>query len=557
MSIGDILSNVGHGLATGARVAGAVAGPVIQSLAEEESGQAPEIQAERRRQKMALQQASLASDVNELQSQLDLGIKYGTLNDDQQNAYRKAIAQRNMDAITQAGAPAGGNIAQRLHAAFHPGGAPYQPPTPALPNAVPEGGTNQAANDAAIRLAEARYTAMRKNNPKLVSLDSYANDNFGTDFTSATPEQQEAALEAYGKANRAPKMVTRVVNDSDSLTGYSAATWDVDKKSLVSKFPGVLPPRGFVPTERISKSKDQFGNVIETIGQTTPLVPGATSAAPNPNASGTPTAAPSQPASSTAPRRSFVGLALGGGATGARPSSPSPTSTKALSPTAAPVLDDNGHIPAHPGVNEQVRELANELLDGRDAKDLPMKGKAPAQALARQYGWEQGAFTPKEKILINEAGAKLQQLRDSPSLSVLNNTGSRMRIAQVLDSAEKQGFVGRTASALAAGSLSPQEQEFVRNYNAAVGVISGLTPLTRGGRQSESSIHRLMQEMPSVLQSSNAEDAQKRVDQLLQEVKVATSTTGATPVGATVGSGAAAGGIQIDRDANGRIVGVR
>ena len=73
MSIGDILSSVGSGLATAGRVAGAVAGPVIQSLAEEESGQAPEIQAERRRQKMALQQQSLASDVNELQNAIGSG----------------------------------------------------------------------------------------------------------------------------------------------------------------------------------------------------------------------------------------------------------------------------------------------------------------------------------------------------------------------------------------------------------------------------------------------------------------------------------------------------
>ncbi len=555
MSVADFLSNVGHGLATGARVAGAVAGPVVQSLAEEESGQAPEIQQEKRQNAMRLQSAAISSKAQDLESQLEMGRKYGTLTPDQQQQYVDAITTLYSHPSQMP------TLIQKIHNAVHPGGAPYQAPAPALPNAVPEGGTKQAENDAAVRLAEARYTAMRKNNPKLVSLDSYANDNYGTDFNSSTPEQQEAALEAYGKANRAAKMTTKVVIDPESPTGYSAATWDIDKNHLISKFPGVLPPRGFIPTERISKSTDQFGNVIETVGQTTPLIPGASSTAPNPHASGTPTAAPSQPATSstapTAPRKSSVASALTGGATGARPSNPSPTSTKALSPTATPVVDENGHIPPHPGVNEQVRELANELLDGRDAKDLPMKGKAPAQALARQYGWEQGAFTPKEKILINEAGAKLQQLRDSPSLKVLNNTGSRMKIAQVLDSAEKQGFVGRTMSALAAGSLSPQEQEFVRNYNAAVGVIAGLTPLTRGGRQSEASIHRLMQEMPSVLQSANAEDAQKRVDQLLQEITVATSTTGATPVGATAGGGASAGGIHIDRDANGRIVGVR
>ncbi len=152
MSIGDFLSNVGHGLATGARAVGAVAGPLAQSLAEEESGQAPEIQQEKRQQKMALQQSSLASDVHELQSQLDLGIKYGTLNDDQQTAYKKAIAQKYMDAISQAAAP-GGNLIQRLHSAVHGGGAPYQPSTPTLPSAEPEGGTQKRDIDLATQAA--------------------------------------------------------------------------------------------------------------------------------------------------------------------------------------------------------------------------------------------------------------------------------------------------------------------------------------------------------------------------------------------------------------------
>ena len=155
MSIGDILSSVGSGLATAGRVAGAVAGPVIQSLAEEESGQAPEIQAERRRQKMALQQQSVANDVNDLQNQLAMGIKYGTLNEDQQGAYKKAIAQKYMDAISQAAAP-GGNLTERLHAAVHGGGAPYQPYTAPLASATPEGGTQKRDVDLAVEAANAK-----------------------------------------------------------------------------------------------------------------------------------------------------------------------------------------------------------------------------------------------------------------------------------------------------------------------------------------------------------------------------------------------------------------
>ncbi len=170
MSVADFLSNVGHGLATGARAVGAVAGPVVQSLAEEESGQAPEIQAEKRRQKMALQQASVASDVHDLQSQLDLGIKYGTLNDDEQNQYKKAIAQKYMDAISQAAAP-GGNLIQRLHSAVHGGGAPYQPSTPTLANAVPEGGT--AAMDAELmrKRLKPNYQPYKLEDGSIVNVD--------------------------------------------------------------------------------------------------------------------------------------------------------------------------------------------------------------------------------------------------------------------------------------------------------------------------------------------------------------------------------------------------
>jgi hypothetical protein len=324
-----------------------------------------------------------------------------------------------------------------------------------------------------------------------------------------------------------------MIEDPQSETGFPVAEVDKRTGKVISKYPGVLPRPGFVPKLRVSRSKDQYGNETETVSEITPEL----------GKRETPSAAP----------KPSVGSILGGTkpTTGAKPvTSGAP---RPVPPKQQPQLDANGHIPAGLG-NPQVTELANELLDGRDAKDLPMKARAAAEAMARQFGWEQGTFTPKEKILINEAGAKLKQLKDSPSLDVLDSTESRLKIAQVLESSEKQGFVGRTASALTAGALSQKEQEFVRDYNAAVGVISGLAPLTRGGRPTEASIHRLMQEMPSVLQSSSSADAKARIDQLLQEVQLAAGTKGTTPLGGNVGN--ALGSIQIQRDANGNIIGV-
>ena len=110
-----------------------------------------------------------------------MGIKYGTLNDDQQNAYRKAIAQKNMDAISQAAAP-GGNIAQRLHAAFHPGGAPYQPPTPALPSATPQGGTAEADTELFANRTPKLYMS-----PDGKTRDWFTKNDHPKDWTAVPP----------------------------------------------------------------------------------------------------------------------------------------------------------------------------------------------------------------------------------------------------------------------------------------------------------------------------------------------------------------------------------
>ena len=147
MSIGDILSNVGSGLATAGRVAGAVAGPVIQSLAEEESGQAPEIQAEKRQNAMKLQNAAISSKAQDLESQLEMGRKYGTLSPDQQQQYVDAITTLYSHPSQMP------TLIQKIHNAVHPGGATYSQPTSPLASAVPEGGTQKRDIDLATQAA--------------------------------------------------------------------------------------------------------------------------------------------------------------------------------------------------------------------------------------------------------------------------------------------------------------------------------------------------------------------------------------------------------------------
>ena len=87
MSVGDLLSGIGRGVATAGRVAGTVLAPFGKALAEEESGQLPQIEAEKRQQQYKLTDEERERKANDLESQLEMGRKYGTLTPEQQKQY--------------------------------------------------------------------------------------------------------------------------------------------------------------------------------------------------------------------------------------------------------------------------------------------------------------------------------------------------------------------------------------------------------------------------------------------------------------------------------------
>lgn len=265
-----------------------------------------------------------------------------------------------------------------------------------------------------------------------------------------------------------------------------------------------------VPVERSSTTTDPFGVTSTTSSRTTPVTTPAR------------VIGDKQEVRSPAPRsRTSTGV-------GNTPSK------GRVSPTSPRKLDATGHIPLNAG-NPMLVQAANSLIDGMDVEKIPIpqRDRAGAMKLASEYGWAgQGTFTPQQKVLINEAGAKLQQLATTPFLSVLDNPSSRAKIATVLSASDpKSGTIHNLVASQIAQTLTPQEQGFIRAYNAAVGVISGLGPLTRGNRATEAAVNRLMIELPSILQSASSEDAKLRVQQLLQEIEVAQQTTGTTPLG--------------------------
>ena len=142
MSIGDFLREAGSGLAKAGKVAGAVLEPVGKAVAEEESGQLPEIEREKRQRKQKMETAGITAKAQELESQLEMGRKYGTLTPEQQQQYVKSITDLYSHPSQM------GTLVQKLHKAIHPGGATYQQPSVSLKDATPEGGTAKADEDA-------------------------------------------------------------------------------------------------------------------------------------------------------------------------------------------------------------------------------------------------------------------------------------------------------------------------------------------------------------------------------------------------------------------------
>lgn len=149
MAISDILGDVGKGLATAGRVAGAVAEPVAKAVVNEEAGYAPAIAAEKRKHAEMLEDAQINAKANELESQLAMGQKYGTLTPAQHQQYVDAITQLYSQPRH---APV---LMEKLRKAIHPNGAVAQGITAPLPNAVPAGGTGKADAELAAQRQQA------------------------------------------------------------------------------------------------------------------------------------------------------------------------------------------------------------------------------------------------------------------------------------------------------------------------------------------------------------------------------------------------------------------
>lgn len=339
---------------------------------------------------------------------------------------------------------------------------------------------------------------------------------YGPNGTEISPAQlAEMPPGTIAREFRAGSQVFYALGDQNSKTlKVGNEVYDIPAIGAITA--ANATPLGVANPGTSSTQTDPFG--LKTISQHVPSVTGITT--PPPVGMAAPGAAPTllpRPNSGARP----PGTIPTGGAVKSKPISKEAPS---IPTSSLPPLDSDGHIPSGVG-NELVRQYANNLLDGQDSKNIPNpRARAAAEALASRYGWNQGAFTPREKIQFQTATTFLKQLQDSDSLGVLDNFISREKIARAMKDPQHMGIIDR----IAAYNLDPKEAEFLRLYNAALGTVQGLSSITRSGRSTESAVNRLKTELPNVLQSPSSTDARARIDQLLKEANVALGTNPAT-----------------------------
>lgn len=276
-----------------------------------------------------------------------------------------------------------------------------------------------------------------------------------------------------------------------------------------------LPPRGLMGSETDTARTDPAtGLTTNSTSVRKPIIPGV---------GGSPSSAGPRGGSTIPPH-----VAAGLSAPVVPPATPSGKTPAGLAP-----LDQDGHIPQQRGLTETVRSVANAMIDGQDDKDIqaPSAVKAVAKGWAQKYGVGRGLYSPREIQQITVAKGFLDKLQNDPSLSVLDNTASRLKVSQIIN-AKEHGVIGNAASTALAATLTPAEQQFITNYNYAASTITGLSQTLRSGRATEAMVGRLQKDLPNPLTTSSSSAAKDRLENMQQEIRLALGSGGQAKVAA-------------------------
>jgi hypothetical protein len=570
MAIADILRGIG----------GAV-GTVGKAVAEEESGELPEIQKEKRAQKQKAQDQQTANRREFLTNQLALDQKYGTLTPEQ----RTQLNQENQSLGAPKKEP---SIWQHLLK----GGATYQQPGVKYSgDATPEGGTAAADTANAMQLAQSR-THSKWANWKMP-------DGTIFPFDETSGETPPPGAIKVGTGNQSSRLVTvGKTSIQNALRLVNAGLVDYkmpDGRTITNEMLQQLPPymeitqirQGdkdlYIITDQrthiatIGNERYQVPDVGGVLEQASPLGQARTPTTTTDPFGLTQTTAPSTPGISTgqapsapiappqgnqtpgdyapAPagfnhlfphsaneqlvvRDSDKKVFAKNTQTGAlRDVKASPSGSGQGNHVVAQILksdkassrqlDESGHVPENAG-NPMLVQAANQLLDGMDINKLPIPTKAreAASQLATEYGWHgQGLFAPKEILQLKEGASVIDQMLNSDSLDVLDaGTISKLPMIGQSTDPSKAGFLGRAMTSIASGSASPKQQEFMRQWRQLDALALGLRALVQTGRATQAQVDRIIAEFPNPYNTTSAEDAKERLRRVQNELRVAAET---------------------------------
>jgi len=321
----------------------------------------------------------------------------------------------------------------------------------------------------------------------------------------------------------AGKVVTKLEQDKNSKTGWSYVSYDPLSGQEYSRQLDAPPQRGLIESE--TDTTDPLTG-LTTVTRRKPLIGGLSGGSNGKSKPATPPAAAT--ASPAGPLAALTAAPTGAASqpqlAGKRRSAGPLAKRSDIKPaTGALPLDADGHIPPSAAVNPYVRETANELLDGKDMDKVKYSKLIPvASQLARRYGWEQGKFTPREQVMLRETSTFIQRAMNDDSMKALDEGGmSRLRLQQIAQSPDKEGFLPRIMTLGAASGMSDSQKKFLQTYNQLVGTISGMAQLVRSGRATEATIERLKAELPNPTNTRDSKDAHERLQRLMDEINLA------------------------------------
>jgi hypothetical protein len=309
--------------------------------------------------------------------------------------------------------------------------------------------------------------------------------------------QPDEVADAIAAATAGIKLPTQryaanVVPDPSSPTGFSKQEIDPLTGQVISNVPTV-PPRSLIPSDTERSSTDPVTGLVTH---------------------------------SSSVRKPIIGGQAPPGAPVSTPRGPAPTAPGGTRPgTASPyALDAQGHIPPRPGLNENIRAAANDMIDGQDENKIETKLRGPARALVSAYQGPQGKYTPQQLTMFREATYRIQKaLNDPTTLSLLDSQGSRAKLTAMLaeDDHGVAGLAKSSAKYLANSTATPAEQDYRNMMTQLRETIIGMSGLVRTGRATQTQVNAMAANLPEPSNTTNAADARKKLQNLMTQLTLA------------------------------------